>query len=58
MNDLPIISIPADRGLEEIALRKGCLDAETFAKEITRLPKSAYRDYLQAIANDGTSFRG
>ncbi|MBQ7248443.1 MAG: glucose-1-phosphate thymidylyltransferase RfbA [Deltaproteobacteria bacterium] len=44
--------------LEEIALRKGWLDAETFAKEITRLPKSAYRDYLQGIANEGTSFRG
>jgi len=39
--------------LEEVAYRKGYLDRDEFAKVVADTPKSSYREYLEAILNEG-----
>ncbi|MDT8421812.1 MAG: glucose-1-phosphate thymidylyltransferase RfbA, partial [Desulfuromonadales bacterium] len=41
--------------LEEVAYKKGFIDAAAFARIIAATPRSSYRDYLQMIAGDGFS---
>jgi glucose-1-phosphate thymidylyltransferase len=38
--------------LEEIGLKKGFIDPETFARIIAETPKSSYRQYLEMISRD------
>ncbi|RMF46555.1 MAG: glucose-1-phosphate thymidylyltransferase [Deltaproteobacteria bacterium] len=38
--------------LEEVALVKGYIDRETFARQLEQVPKSSYRSYLEQVLRD------